>query len=79
MYLYMPNGQENIVKYKDHTSCFKLCKPEPTSMSVRYLMPASLGGISFRVLPLYTGLISTLLALAGSRHSCTLPFALVLR
>ena len=39
-------------------------------------MPASLGRISCNVGPLYTGLISTLLNLARSRHNLTLQFAL---
>ena len=44
-------------------------------MSVRYLTPASLSRISFRLRPLCTILINTLLSLAWSRHSFTLPFA----
>ena len=39
-------------------------------------MPASLGRMSFNVGPLCTGLISTSLSLARSRHSVTLSFAL---
>ena len=39
-------------------------------------MPASLGRISFSVGPLWTGLISTSLSLAGSSYSLTLQFAL---
>ena len=42
-------------------------------MSVRYLTPASLGDVLFRVGPLCTGLISTSLSLAGPRYSHTLP------
>ena len=38
-------------------------------------MSASLGRMSFRVQPLWTGLISTLLSLAGSKHNCTLQLA----
>ena len=42
-------------------------------MSVKYLTPASQGGILFNEGPLCAGLISTLLSLVGSRHSHTLP------
>ena len=48
----------------------------PASMSVRYLMPASLSRVLLRIVFLCTGLISTLLSLAGSSHKCTLPLAL---
>ena len=39
-------------------------------------MSAILGRISFRIRPLWTGVISTLLRFTGSRHSLTLPFTL---
>ena len=45
-------------------------------LSMRYLSPASLGKMPFRVGPLLTCLISTLLGLTGSRHSHTLPLGL---
>ena len=45
-------------------------------MSVMYLMLVSLGRLSFRAAHMCTGLIITLLSLAGYRHSCTVPFAL---
>ena len=38
-------------------------------------MFVSLGKIALRVIPLYTGLISTLLCLARSRHNYTLSVA----
>ena len=44
-------------------------------MSVRYLITASLGRISFNVGPLCTGLLSALLSLARFSHNCILPLA----
>ena len=61
MYQYLPNGKENVVRYEDLSSSFI------------YFMPASHGRILFSIGPLWTGLICTLLSLAGSRHSLTLP------
>ena len=64
MYLYLPNGQENVVKYEDFSSYFKLAL-----IAVRYLIPPSLSKTSFIVGPLCMGLISNLLSLSGSRQS----------
>ena len=66
----------NVVKYDDCPSKFRLWYPEPASMSVRYLTPASLCRISLNLGLLWIGLTSALLSLAGSRHHCNLPLAL---
>ena len=71
MYLYLPNGQENVNMMIP--SNLRLCYPELASMGVRYLTPTILGRISFNVQSLCTGLGSALSSLAGSRHNCTLP------
>ena len=74
MYLYMQNGQENVVNY-DSLSNFSLLKSSGDIMRVRCLAHASLGRISFNVGPLLTSLISTLLSVVGPRHNCTLQVA----
>ena len=43
--LYLPNGQENIVKCDDLSSGFRLQYPEVASINAGYLMPSSLSGI----------------------------------
>ena len=75
MYLYLPNGQENVVKYDNYSFNFRLGLPKPASMSVRYLTPASFSRIVFNVGTLCIGLISTLLSMARSRQNHTLPLA----
>ena len=56
MYLYMPNGQENIVKNDDLSSSFRFWYPEHASIYMTYSMPAKLSSISSNVGPLCTGL-----------------------
>ena len=73
MYWNLPNGQEDVVRYDNFSSSFKLWF---TFISIRCFMPASFGGVFFSVRPLWIGLNSALLSLAGSRHSLTLPFSL---
>ena len=52
MYLYLQNGQENVVKYDDCSSHFRLWYPEQVAMSVMYSTPSSLSSISFNNGPL---------------------------
>ena len=66
---------EKIVRYDYCLSNFRLWQPEPTLMSMRYLTTAGLDRISYNVGPLCLGLISGLLSLTGSKHSCTLQLA----
>ena len=72
VYLYLPNEQENVIKYDDFSLSFSLQYPELMSISMRYLTPASLRSMSFSVEPLLIGLINTLFLHAGSRQ-CHFP------
>ena len=65
-----------MVKYDDCLSNFRLWYPELTLMMDMYCTLLSLGSISFSVGPLCISLINAWLSCAGSKHSCTLPFAL---
>ena len=76
MYLYLPNGQEKVIKYEDYSSRFRLWYPELASINVRYFTPGSLGKILFNVDLPSPGLISILLILARSKHRLTLLFAI---
>ena len=64
------------VLFDELSSSFILWKPAFASISVIYFMPAGLSRMSFKVRPLCTGLISTLLNLARSRYSLILSFTL---
>ena len=76
LYLYLPNGHANVVRYDDFSSNFRLWYPELVCVIYIYFTLLSLGKISFNVGPLCTGLINTWFNLTGSKHSLTLPFAL---
>ena len=76
LYLYLPNWHANVVRYDDFSSSLNLWYPELATISERYLTLLSFGNISFRVVPLCTGLISAWFNHAGSRHSLTLPLPL---
>ena len=51
-YLKLSDSHENVVRY-DFSSGFKLWSPEFGSMSVRYLIYANFGSISFTVFLLH--------------------------
>ena len=72
VYLYLPNGQGNVFKY-DCSSNFRLWLLELTSVSVRYLTPASLGRVLLNIGPLCTGFTSTIWSLVESSNNYTLP------
>ena len=63
----------NVMRYDDFSSNLRLWYPELTSIRDKYFTLFNFGKISLCVGPLWTGLISTWLSLAGSRHSLTLP------
>ena len=73
VYLYLPNGEGIVVKYDNCSSHFSLWQPKYASIGARYLTTASLSRISFNSGHLCTGLINTLLSMAGSKHKHTLP------
>ena len=52
IYQYLPNGQENVIKYVDFSLHFRLWYLKLASVSMRHLTPVSLGGMSFSVGPL---------------------------
>ena len=71
LYLYLPNGQANVVRYNDCISSLRLWYPELTSIMNMYCTLFSLGSISFSVGPLCIGLINAWLGCTGSRHGWT--------
>ena len=76
LYLYLPNGQANVVKYDNCLSNLRLWYPELTLMMDMYCTLLSFSSILFSVGPLCIGLINAWLSCAGSKHSHTLPFVL---
>ena len=76
LYLYLPNGHANVLRYDDFSSNFRLWYSELASIIDRYFILLSLGIISFNMGPLCTGLINAWFNLTESKHNLTLPFAL---
>ena len=75
-YLYLPNGQANVVKYDNCLSNLILWYSELASMMDMYCTLLSFGSISLSVGPLCISLINAWLSCTGSKHSHALPFAL---
>ena len=75
-YQYLPNGQENVIKYDDFSWRFSLWYPELVSISMWYLIPVSLRNMSFSIGPLWIGLINVFLNLADLCITQTFPLSL---
>ena len=74
-YWYLPNGQENVIKY-DFSLSLRLWYPEVAPVSMRYLTLVSLRSMSFSIGPLWIATINTLFNYIRSRHSLTFLLAL---
>ena len=75
IYVYLPKGQEQVVKCNDCLSNCKLWYPKLALMSIRCLTPANLSKMSLKIGSLWIGLIRTLFNHARSKHNLTLPLA----
>ena len=76
LYLYLPNGHMNVVRYDDFSSNFRLWYPELVSIIDIYFTLLSLGSILFNMGSLCTGVINTWFKLTESKHNLTIPLAL---
>ena len=75
LHLYLADWHAHVVRYDDLSSNFKLWYPDVASIRERYCALFNLQNISLSIGPLWTGLISAWLTLAGSRHNLTFPFS----
>ena len=75
MYLYLPKGQEKVIKYYDYTSSSLSCGTLGLHQWImRYLTSANLSKMSLRVRSLWIGLIRTLFNWARSKHNVIFLF-----
>ena len=71
IYQYLWNGQENVFKCDDISLHFRVWYPELASISIWYLTPVSLRGMSFSIGPLKNWSYQCLFNCARSRGNLT--------
>ena len=73
LYLYLPNWHADVCQVWWLLMVSQVWYPEFASLIDKYFALVSLGNISLRVGPLWTGHIGAQLSLAQSKHNLTIP------